>query len=183
MVKTIYFVRHGECEANAKRLIAGSGDNSPLTPQGYEQAEVVADILKGKQIDFIITSPLARAQETAKRISDIIGYEGEIRKEPLLLERDFGAATGLPAEQGFKAIDSGEITDLETLPELEERMRHVLDLFGALTGKYILAVGHSGAEQMLQTIYQGRTHQTFLETEHLKNGHVREYEVNADVAV
>lgn len=28
-MKTVYFVRHGECESNLKRLIAGSGDGLP----------------------------------------------------------------------------------------------------------------------------------------------------------
>jgi len=177
-MKTIYFVRHGECESNVKRLIAGSSDDSPLTPTGYEQAGIAAAALKDKQIDFIVSSPLARAWETALRISDLTGYQGEIRQEPLLLERNFGAATGMLASKGFAAIDSGQITDLESLEELAERQKRVLDFFGTLNAKYILAVGHSGAEQMLQTIYQDRAYDTFLETEHLKNGHVREYQIN-----
>lgn len=177
-MKTIYFVRHGECESNVKRLIAGSSDDSPLTAKGYEQAEQAALELKDKQIDVIVSSPLVRARETAQRISDIIGYIGEIKQEPLLLERNFGAATGMLASEGFKAIDSGEITDLESLEDLAERQRRVLDFFGMLGAKYVLIVGHSGAEQMLQTIYQDQPYNTFLDTEHLKNGHVREYQIS-----
>lgn len=180
-MKTIYFVRHGECESNVKRLIAGSSDDSPLTPKGYEQAQDAATELQGKQIDLIVSSPLIRALETARRISDLIGYEGEFRKEPLLSERDFGVATGMPTAEGFKAIDSGEITDLETLEELADRQKLVLEFFRTLNAKYILAVGHSGAEQMLQTIYQGRPYDSFLETEHLKNGHFREYQLDSAI--
>lgn len=177
MSKTIYFVRHGECEANKEGRIAGSRNDSPLTEEGLKQADATAESLRGRQIDLIISSPLKRAKVTAERTADKIGYKGEIRIEPLLTERDFGSATGELTSVGFPAIDAGKVGDLETLEELADRMRRVLKLLETLPGKYILAVGHSGAERMMRTIYEGNPYKTFLDTEVLHYCEVREYKL------
>lgn len=176
-MKVIYFVRHGECEANAEGRIAGSRNDSPLTEEGLKQADATAESLRGKQIDLIITSPLKRARVTAERIAHKIGYEDKIIVEPLLAERDFGSATGHSTSTGFAAVDAGEIDDLETLDELADRMSRVLKLFESLPGRYILVVGHSGAERMMHTIYDGKSYKTFLDTEVLHYCEVREYKL------
>ncbi len=56
----IYFVRHGESEANLKGVFAGQRDNSLLTEKGKQQARVTAQNIKNKGIliDRIISSPL-----------------------------------------------------------------------------------------------------------------------------
>lgn len=176
-MKVIYFVRHGECEANAEGRIAGSRNDSPLTDEGLKQADATAESLRGKQIYLIITSPLKRARVTAERIAAKIGYKDEIQVETLLAERDFGSATGQPTSTGFAAVDAGEIDDLETLEQLADRMRRVLKLLESLSSKHILVVGHSGAERMMRTIYSGKSYNTFLDTEVLHYCEVREYKL------
>lgn len=72
--KTIYFVRHGETDANVKDL--QRPDAAALTGKGRQEAKDVADQLKAKgikDIPTIITSDLPRAKET----SDIIAKEFE----------------------------------------------------------------------------------------------------------
>ncbi len=56
----IYFVRHGESEANQKRIFAGQKDDSVLTEKGREQAKTLAQeiIAEGIKINTIISSPL-----------------------------------------------------------------------------------------------------------------------------
>lgn len=179
-MKTIYFVRHGECLANAQGRIAGASNDSPLTELGLKQADETAKTLQGTgvEVDSIISSPLSRAKDTALRIADRIGYDGEIRVEQILEERNFGSASGELKEIGFTKVDTGEIEDIESLEDFADRQRQVLELFKIIPGKYIIVVGHSGAEQMLRTIYEGRPHGTFLKTESLHNGMFREYEVD-----
>lgn len=72
----IYFVRHGLSEANAKRVFAGQKDDSPLVEEGRKQAkETGKKILEeGIKIDKIISSPLARAYETAQIIAKELGF-------------------------------------------------------------------------------------------------------------
>jgi len=62
-----YMIRHGETEANAARLMAGSLD-SPLTPKGRQQAKDTQIIIENLEIKprAIVHSQLSRARNTAK---------------------------------------------------------------------------------------------------------------------
>ena len=66
-----YFVRHGQTVWNVENKICGATD-SPLTEYGREQArETGRNILaQGITADEILYSPLSRAADTAKLISD-----------------------------------------------------------------------------------------------------------------
>src|SRR5687768_8896663 len=101
MKKTIYFIRHGEAEANAQGLLAGTRNDSPLTDRGRAQAKDAAELVAKLPIEVMIVSPLSRAQETASIIAEAIGYTGPTVTEPLFMERDFGSATALPLEKAF----------------------------------------------------------------------------------
>ena len=65
--KHFYMIRHGQTEANAAQIMAGSID-SPLTALGRQQAKNVHDILENLEIKpkTIIHSHLSRAKETAE---------------------------------------------------------------------------------------------------------------------
>ena len=176
-MRTVYFVRHGQSQANIDRVFAGCSLDSPLTPKGLEQADLTAEALRGKTFDVIVSSPLLRAKATAERIAQKLGYNGDIVLEPLLRERDFGIATGEPWGSPIEAeIDDGTVDGLETVEQLAERMQHLLEWFRASApGQSLLVVGHGTAESMLQTIYEGKPFATFLQTKELGNAEVREY--------
>jgi phosphoserine phosphatase len=78
----IYIVRHGESEDMAKKLHQ-RGD-SPLTPAGLRQAEIVAKRFKDIPVDYIWASPLIRAYQTAEAIAKELNLK--IVTEPLLEE-------------------------------------------------------------------------------------------------
>lgn len=61
----LYITRHGETTWNLEGRFQGQ-QNSKLTERGYLQAENLGQVLDEENIDLIITSPLERAQETAK---------------------------------------------------------------------------------------------------------------------
>jgi broad specificity phosphatase PhoE len=147
----------------------------PLTDVGLRQADETGEKLKGLRVDLIVSSPLARCTQTAKRIADKIGYQGDTRIEPVLTERDFGVMSGELAGIAFAAIDTGNVEGLESLEDFAERMQRALELFKDLPGNRILVSGHSGAERMMRTLYEGRPYNAFLQTEVLHNGQIREY--------
>ncbi len=68
----LYLIRHGQSEANLARIFTGSG-NYPLTGLGKKQAVAAAEYLKDKNIDVVYASPLVRAYETGKAVSDLCG--------------------------------------------------------------------------------------------------------------
>lgn len=53
---TLYLVRHGETEGNAKRWFQGATD-VPLNERGLEQARRLGAFLKDVHLDAIYTSP------------------------------------------------------------------------------------------------------------------------------
>ena len=65
----LYFVRHGESEANVLQVISNRGWMHPLTEKGRQQANTLAEKLRGAGITKIYTSPLRRAVETAEILS------------------------------------------------------------------------------------------------------------------
>jgi 2,3-bisphosphoglycerate-dependent phosphoglycerate mutase len=92
----IYIFRHGETDFNAENRFQGSID-IPLNPLGRQQASILAEVLKGKGIEIILSSPLSRAYETASIVAkslqlDVVCYpelreihcgdaEGRVRAE------------------------------------------------------------------------------------------------------
>ena len=65
----IYFVRHGQTEWNKIGKMQGHKDIE-LNDEGREQAQVVKEKLQGIKFDKVFSSPLIRATETAKIISN-----------------------------------------------------------------------------------------------------------------
>ena len=65
----LYFVRHGESEANTLRVISNRKSPFGLTALGKEQAATLADRLKDIPITAIFSSPILRARETAEILS------------------------------------------------------------------------------------------------------------------
>ena len=74
-MKTIYFVRHGESEGNADLRYQAS--ETPLSERGREQARLIAERCASLPIDVIISSTMARAQETATIIAGRTGLPVE----------------------------------------------------------------------------------------------------------
>lgn len=68
-----------------------------LSLLGQEQAKATAVRLSAMRIDRIVTSPLARAAETARSIAE--PHSIAIEPEPGLLEYDPGPVSGLTGEQ------------------------------------------------------------------------------------
>lgn len=69
--KHFYMIRHGESEANAARISAGSLD-SPLTEKGIQQAKAVQQVVEALTVKprQIVHSQLSRARDTAIIINE-----------------------------------------------------------------------------------------------------------------
>lgn len=66
----IYFVRHGESEANTLNIFSNTGRKHPLTALGRTQAAELAGELEGIPFHAIYSSPILRAVETAVILSE-----------------------------------------------------------------------------------------------------------------
>jgi broad specificity phosphatase PhoE len=94
----ITLLRHGESIGNAESRWQGQVDY-PLTDRGRAQARALAERWKREKVrfDFVISSPLSRARETAEIIASELGLMVEF--EPLWLERDNGDFAGLTPQE------------------------------------------------------------------------------------
>lgn len=76
----IYLTRHGETVWNRQRRFQGH-KNSELTDKGILAAELLADRIEDIELDYIVSSPLLRAYNTAEiargnKDVQIIKYDG-----------------------------------------------------------------------------------------------------------
>jgi broad specificity phosphatase PhoE len=86
----IWLARHGETEWSKSGQHTGSTD-LPLTPNGEEQARQLGTLLRGHRFEQVLTSPLTRAQETARSA----GFGDRAQVSGLLREFDYGDYEGM----------------------------------------------------------------------------------------
>lgn len=94
----ITLLRHGESVGNLESRWQGQAEY-PLTDKGRAQARALAERWKNEKIkfDYVISSPLERAKETAETIASALNLEVEY--EPLWMERDNGEFSGLTVHE------------------------------------------------------------------------------------
>jgi ribonuclease H / adenosylcobalamin/alpha-ribazole phosphatase len=164
----LYFIRHGESEANERNQFAGRQD-SPLTHLGGEQAEQAgrAIIRKGLVFDEIHVSPLMRAHFTAQKIAEVSGnMTAKMYVSDALLERHFGFLQGRNKSLwkkvlGYRRYDAmlhsshDAPPDGETWQELYHRVRTYYEqvlLPASQHGRTILVVAHKYVVEMFALI-------------------------------
>lgn len=92
----LYIIRHGETEWNKMGKMQGRTDIS-LSEDGRKLAQKTADGLKNVKFDYIFSSPLERAYETACIIRG--SRDTEIVKDERLIEIGFGLYEGTVVEE------------------------------------------------------------------------------------
>ena len=153
----LYFVRHGESEANVLRVISDRGWVHPLTEKGRQQARDLGDKLQTAGIAKIYTSPLQRAVQTAEILAQTLGIEFEITGA--LREFDCGIAEGRADAKAWQLWQSAwdnwllhqqwdyRIEDGESFNDLRRRFLPLVNgLLGDRAGQsknYVL-IGHGG---------------------------------------
>jgi probable phosphoglycerate mutase len=141
---TIYAIRHGQTNWNLEGRIQGKTD-SLLNEEGKSQAAAVAKTIP-KDIDFIISSPMARALKTAEIINEEFGVD--IILDERIVERSFGDYEGLlTSEIDLKPLRDWSanlpVPNGETAREVAERTFEFLDdVIKKYSGKTLLIVTH-----------------------------------------
>jgi len=140
---TLYLARHGQTEWNHSARIQGRED-IPLNETGISQAQALGKGLRGLGIERIWSSPLSRAQDTARTIARACGIERPITLLEGLVERDFGASGGMTVpERAEHWPDEESVTGQEPFPVLQARalaaLEHILRIEKSGT---VLAVSH-----------------------------------------
>lgn len=160
-----YFIRHGQTVWNVANKICGATDIE-LTEKGHQQAiETGQEILRqGIHADEILYSPLMRAADTAKHISEIVGIPARV--EPRLIEQNFGKYESTPRNgEEFQKAKQQFVTRYdggESMLHLAQRIYNLLDEIKAESGEktYIL-VAHNGIARMVQSYFHDMTNEEY----------------------
>lgn len=154
----LYFVRHGESEANVARMFSNKNhEQHPLTATGRQQAEELAEKLRDVKFTAIYSSPMLRARQTAEILNAPHGLN--LQRVPALLEHDAGKFEGRADEEAWNEysklfetwvlkqdlearIEGGEsFNDMRT--RFAPFLQSLVDEYGE-TDANILLVGHAG---------------------------------------
>lgn len=150
MSTTLYLVRHGETEENAKGLFQGQTPGH-LSAKGKEEAASLRPTLASMTFDVVLCSDLKRCIDTAGIALE--GIDCTIIKEPLLRERDLGNLAGTP----IKGAVLNET--VETEEAMKERTHRFIEKIKELyPEKRVLAFSHGFLCRIMQAELEGVTH-------------------------
>lgn len=157
-------IRHGQSQANLDFRFAGQSD-SPLTEQGIQQAERLAEWVTGQYcIDRIYSSDLCRAYQTAVPVARRMGLD--IIKDESFREIFAGRWQGQAYELiketygddyacWLSDIGRARCTEGESVRELAERVTlRMKELGEKESGKTILISTHATPIRAFQTVCQ-----------------------------
>ena len=152
MANTFYIVRHGQTNWNILGKTQGHG-NSDLTAKGIEQATELAESIVNYPIDYIYSSDLGRAVQTAQILGDKLNIK--VEETEALREMGFGEWEGLLIDEiksNYASVYTtwrnephlAQIPGGETLHLIKDRVdSFIQSLNEKYDNKHILLVTHS----------------------------------------
>jgi len=176
-------IRHGKTQWNLEKKIQGEKD-IPLSPQGRSQVMGWSFFLKDSSLDLILSSPMARARETAEILGKNLGLE--IVMDENIREQAFGLWEGRSIDE-IRREFSGVVEEQERMgwnfspPGGEARHEVLKRALGAMEaagarfkGFNLLVVTHQGVINSLVYHALGRA---FLPEEKriIRDGHVHKF--------
>ena len=164
-----YFLRHGQINSNLNKVYSGRSDE-PLNTQGLKQACRAVELVSSKSIGRVISSPLARAGQTATVVASASNLK--VTFDPAFNEMVFGPWEGLsevrikqqyPLEWALWNSKPQELKlrGRETLEQLQARviagMRHIeAEAEAEDRESSILVVSHVAVIRVVALYAQGR---------------------------
>jgi probable phosphoglycerate mutase len=146
----VWLVRHGQTPWSEAGRHTGRTDVE-LTDAGRAGAAALAPVLGGLEFALVLTSPAARAHDTAR----LAGFDDAVPDDDLR-ERDYGELEGLTTaeiqargpEWRDWSVWTGPVPGGESLDALAERSRRVIARADAAGGE-VLLFGHGHALRVL----------------------------------
>ena len=161
-----YFVRHGQTVWNMENKICGATDIA-LTERGHQQAIETGRkfVAQGLTADEILYSPLCRAADTARHISEITGIPA--RPERRLTEQNFGRYEATPRDgrefyEAKKNFASRYGTG-ESMLQVAQRIYNLLDDLKARPDKTYILVAHNGIARIVESYFHEMTNEEFAD--------------------
>jgi uncharacterized phosphatase len=142
----IYFVRHGQTECHANKVI--NSYDTPLTELGKQQIHEIGKELAKIQFTRFLTSPMLRALQTADILKKYIKLDPGALS--MFKERENGEFEGLPGKtwnQVNVTMDS-HAPGGESFTDVTQRVKEGLNLFKTLDENNVILVASHGLYMM-----------------------------------
>lgn len=174
----IYLVRHGQTRWNLEKRLQGRR-NPGLTQQGKEQAKKIAEYFKNcEKIDFIYSSSLNRAIQTAKIISKRLSLMEPIRLQTELSEMSFGELEGKLESEVISEIEkylnnkaNYRFPGGEDYNSVLVRVKPIIRRILLLADKFnILIIGHQAVNRAIIGAFFDLPKENFVEIDHPHDG-------------
>lgn len=177
MEKTIWIIRHGETELNAKGIVQGQGMNVPLSRKGFEQAAHFWKEYAAEPFDLILYSNLIRSQQSVMKFLTAGIQSTELAD---LREISWGVNEGKPPSPDvlsryhtvLSAWLSGDydaaVENGESANQLAKRAENCIDYFTHVNRNNILVCSHGRTIRALVCLMLGNP-LTMMEEYHHSN--------------
>jgi len=156
----LYLIRHGETDANRRRVFQGIGD-VPLNETGQAQALALASLFQDLPVHRMYASPLVRAADTAAPVAEAVGLS--VETVPAFREVDCGRWEGVPfqdilatePELLFAWLTDGRTPapEGESLGQVYERvaddLKRIVDRMGTQPDENVAIVAHGAVNRAL----------------------------------
>lgn len=174
----LYVARHGQTVWNAQNRVCGITDVD-LTEKGMEQAKSLARIVKDKNINLIISSPLKRAVKTSEIVADICNIP--MQTDERLIEQNYGIYEGVDRKnEDFlknKRNFAYKYPDGESMMQVAHRVYGLIEeIKKQNVGKNILFISHGGVCRIINTYFKDMTNDEFFHYT-LENAKLEEYQL------
>ncbi len=174
----LYIARHGQTVWNTQNKVCGITDIE-LTEKGRGQAKALASAVADKNINVIISSPLKRAVETSRIVSDM--YNIPIKIDVRLIEQNYGVYEGVDRKD--EAFLNNRRNFAYKYPNGESMMQVAYRVYGLIDeirnrykDKNVLLISHGGVCRIINTYFRDMTNEEFFNYT-LQNGELEEYEI------
>lgn len=151
----LYLVRHGEADyspVTSRGWPGGASDLAPLTALGIEQAELAADALSGAGANYLLSSPMTRALQTAAIVGHrlALGVRVDFELREWLPDDTFGWTSHAEVKAAYAELlacggewPAGETRPWEPLSAVRARTLHALHRHSTATDGPIVVVTHA----------------------------------------
>lgn len=156
----VYLIRHGETIENRRHI--HQPPNTDLSEKGNRQAERAGKCLRDKNLDFLLTSDLPRAVQTAKAIAEHtdLSIATDERLREIRRPTDLYGCSHYNPRTFHYVLTSlwnrnnpdWHFKDAESIYEVNQRAKNVLAYFEELSEKYqnVAAVSHAVFIEVLE---------------------------------
>ena len=175
----LYVVRHGKTAWNLEHRCQGVSD-IPLVEEGINSAKELQPLVSSLGIDVVLASPLSRAIDTAKIITD---GKIPINIDDRLIERDWGMNEGMVVDD-VDQVDCWDVilnTNVQGIERVQDFMARISEFLEDIKVKYsdkkILVVAHSAVLRVIHYLLGTIPSDGDLTKINIPNLRIIEYEI------